>query len=107
MLSSVLASLPLFTDLSTAEIESASAAMRRRRYAKGKLIHNSGAMGADFYIVESGRVTIQLPSEGGVELTLRLLGPGDFFGEISLLAPASLHRYMHPRWWLKQPHGPQ
>ena len=59
--------------------------MRRRRYAKGKLIHASGAMGADFYIVESGRVTIQLPSEGGEALTLRLLGPGDFFGEISLL----------------------
>jgi CRP-like cAMP-binding protein len=82
---SVLAGLPLFTDLADAEVESVSAAMRRRRYAKGSLIHASGAMGGDLYIVEVGRVAIQLPSAGGEALTLRLLAPGDFFGEISLL----------------------
>jgi CRP-like cAMP-binding protein len=85
MASSVLARLPLFADLSEPEIESASAAMRRRRFARGSLIHASGAMGADFYIIESGRVTIQLTSDRGEVLTLRLLGPGDFFGELSLL----------------------
>src|SRR5215471_11304624 len=85
MVSSALASLPLFADLSAEEIENASAAMRRRRYPKGSLIHASGAMGADFYVIESGRVTIQFTSERGEALTLRLLGPGDFFGEISLL----------------------
>ena len=85
MFNSVLAGLPLFADLAEADIESLSAAMRRRRYPRGSLIHASGAMGADFYIIESGRVTIQLPSEHGEALTLRLLGPGDFFGEISLL----------------------
>jgi CRP/FNR family transcriptional regulator, cyclic AMP receptor protein len=82
---SVLAELPLFSDLADAEVESVRAAMRRRRSTKGSLIHASGAMGGDFYIIESGRVAIQLPSEHGQALTLRLLGPGDFFGEISLL----------------------
>lgn len=81
----VLAGLPLFSDLVEAEVESVSAVMRRRRYAKGSLIHAAGAMGGDFYIIESGRVAIQLPSELGEALTLRLLAPGDFFGEISLL----------------------
>jgi len=85
MASSVLTKVPLFADLSRAEIDGVSATLRRRRYSKGSLIHASGAMGADLYIIESGRVTIQLPSEVGKELTLRLLGPGDFFGEISLL----------------------
>src|ERR687885_596426 len=85
MAKSVVAGLPLFSDLAEAEVESVSAAMRRRRYAKGSLIHASGAMGGDFYVIESGRVAIQLPSERGDALTLRLLGPGDFFGEISLL----------------------
>jgi CRP-like cAMP-binding protein len=83
--SSVLARLPLFCDLSATEIESASAALRRRRYKRGSLIHASGAMGADLYIIESGRVTIQLTSESGEAITLRLLGPADFFGELSLL----------------------
>lgn len=83
--SSVLRAVPLFSDLAEGEIDTVSAAIRRRRYTRGTLIHASGAMGADFYIIESGRVTIQLTSEEGQALTLRLLGPGDFFGEISLL----------------------
>lgn len=85
MAHSVLTGLPLFADLSDAEISSVRAAVRHRRYAKGSLIHASGAMGADLYVIESGRVTIQLPSEGGKALTLQLLLRGDFFGEISLL----------------------
>lgn len=85
MADSVLAKVPLFANLGPAEMERISRALRRRRYAKGNLIHASGAMGGDLYLIESGRVTIQLPSEHGEELALRLLGPGDFFGEISLL----------------------
>ena len=85
MADSVLTRLPLFADLSEADVEHVRAAMRRRRYAKGSLIHASGAMGGDLYVIESGRVALQLPSERGDVLTLRLLGPGDFFGEISLL----------------------
>jgi CRP/FNR family transcriptional regulator/CRP/FNR family cyclic AMP-dependent transcriptional regulator len=81
----VLTRLALFADLTEAEIESISRATRRRRYGKRSLIHASGAMGADFYVIESGRVMIQLPSDRGHELTLRLLWPGDFFGELSLV----------------------
>jgi CRP-like cAMP-binding protein len=85
MAMSVLTGLPLFADLAESDVEQVSAATRRRGYARGTLIHASGAMGGDFYIIESGRVAIQLPSERGEALTLRLLGPGDFFGETSLL----------------------
>src|SRR4051794_3780292 len=85
MASAVLMRLPLFADLSEQEIARVDAQLRRRRYTKGSLIHAAGAMGTDLYIIESGRVTIQLPSEHGTELTLRLLWRGDFFGEISLL----------------------
>jgi CRP/FNR family transcriptional regulator, cyclic AMP receptor protein len=82
---SVLTTLPLFTDLAEPDVARISAALRRRQYRKGTLVHASGAMGADLYIITSGRVTIQFTSEGGEALTLRLLGPGDFFGELSLL----------------------
>lgn len=85
MTQSVLSGLPLFADLAEADVERVATAMRRRRYARGTLIHASGTMGGDFFVIESGRVAIQLPSERGEALTLRLLGPGDFFGEISLL----------------------
>ena len=85
MVNPVLARLPLFSELTEPEIESVSAVMRRRRYAKRSLIHAAGALGADFYVIESGRVKLQLATESGEALTLRLLGPADFFGEISLL----------------------
>lgn len=85
MVDDVLARLPLFADLSADAIARVRAATRRRRYAKGRLIHAAGAMGTDLYIIGSGRVIIQLPSERGEELTLRLLWRGDFFGEISLV----------------------
>jgi CRP-like cAMP-binding protein len=85
MAQSVLTGLPLFADLTEAVVERMASTMRRRRYPRGTLIHASGAMGGDFFVVESGRVAIQLPSERGEALTLRLLAPGDFFGEISLL----------------------
>ncbi len=88
MVREVLAQLPLFADLPAAEIARVGGAMRRRRYPKGSLIHAAGAMGADLYIIASGRVIIQLPSERGEELTLRLLWRGDFFGEISLVDDA-------------------
>ncbi len=91
MVSEVLARLPLFADLSIEEIERVGMALRRRRYAKGRLIHAAGAMGADLYIIQTGRVIIQLPSERGEELTLRLLWRGDFFGEISLLDDEPLY----------------
>lgn len=85
MVGDVLARLPLFADLPADEIARVGGATRRRRYPKGSLIHAAGAMGADLYIIEAGRVIIQLPAERGEALTLRLLWRGDFFGEISLV----------------------
>jgi signal-transduction protein with cAMP-binding, CBS, and nucleotidyltransferase domain len=60
---SVLTTLPLFADLSEEDVAGIGAAIRRRRYAKRTLVHASGAMGADLYIIGAGRVTIQFTSE--------------------------------------------
>ena len=75
----------LFADLTAEQLERLNRSMRRKRFARGTLIHASGVMGADLFVIESGRVTIQLASDDGQALTVRMLWPGDFFGEISLL----------------------
>lgn len=75
----------LFADLTSEQLGRLNGSMRRKRFGKGTLIHASGAMGADLFVIESGRVTIQLASDDGQALTVRMLWPGDFFGEISLL----------------------
>lgn len=44
-----------------------------------------GEMGRDLYIIESGSVKICMTTAEGKELTLAILGPGEFFGELALL----------------------
>jgi CRP/FNR family cyclic AMP-dependent transcriptional regulator len=50
----------------------------------GELIVRAGDHGAEMYVIKSGRVRISRPM-GGRTVVLSELGPGDFFGEMSLL----------------------
>ena len=50
----------------------------------GELIVHAGDLGAEMYVIQSGRVRIT-KQMGGREVVLGDLGPGDFFGEMSLL----------------------
>ncbi len=50
----------------------------------GELIVRAGDLGAEMYVIQSGRVRIT-KQMGGREVVLGDLGPGDFFGEMSLL----------------------
>src|SRR5438067_1257227 len=81
----VLAQVPLFADLPPRDLAELAGDFRRRRFTKRETICREGDPGSTFYIVESGRVKIALGSPEGKEVVLTLLGPGDFFGEISLL----------------------
>ncbi len=80
-----LASISLFGDLSTEELDELSSHLRRQRYAKGDPIFFCGDPGSSLYIVESGRVKIGLTADDGREAILSLMGPGSFFGELALL----------------------
>ncbi len=77
--------IPLFSELSDEELQRLRSSMRRRRFARGQFIFLQGEPGTSLYIVEEGRVKISLSSPEGREVVLGLLGPGDFFGELSLL----------------------
>jgi len=44
-----------------------------------------GELGEQFYIIKSGRVEVTAHNEHGQSTVVRTMGPGDFFGEISLL----------------------
>jgi len=62
-----------------------NARLRRRRYRKGEMIFLRGDLGRDLFLIESGSVKICLTTEDGKEMTLALLGRGEFFGELALL----------------------
>ena len=62
------------------------ALLRTRQYRRGDTIFHQGDLGDSLHVIESGSVKIVLPSpEGEEEAIIGTLGPGDFFGELSLL----------------------
>jgi CRP-like cAMP-binding protein len=81
----LLSEVPLFAELDDAERGELNARLRRRRYRKGEMIFLRGDLGRDLFLIESGSVKICLTTEDGKEMTLALLSPGEFFGELALL----------------------
>lgn len=55
-----------------------------RRYHDGQIVCKQGAHGDEMYVVRSGKVRI-FATDAGHETTLAVLGPHEFFGEMSLL----------------------
>jgi len=56
-----------------------------RTFQKGDIIFEDGAAGAEMFIVHSGKVRLLKKATGGEEKILAVLGPGEFFGEMSLI----------------------
>lgn len=83
--------VPLFRDVSAADLAMLAGAVRSRRFRRGEVVFHQGDPGDALYVVVEGRVKITLPSDTGDEAILATLRPGDFFGELSLLdgAPRS------------------
>src|SRR5438876_11067174 len=54
---------------------------------KGTVIFRQGDAGHEMFVLAKGHVRLTLGSEG-LEKDLTVLGPGDFFGELSLLSDA-------------------
>jgi len=81
----LLAEIPMFSRLSSEELEGLARLLQRRDYAKGEVIFHEGDVGTALYIVRKGEVLIRLSSEDGKEVILNLHTRGDVFGELALL----------------------
>ena len=81
----LLADVVLFSTLNEDERSALFGRLRRRRYRKGEMVFLRGDLGRDLYLIESGTVKICLTTADGKEITLAMLGPGEFFGELALL----------------------
>jgi len=56
-----------------------------RSYNPGDIIFREGDVGNEMFIIQSGKVKIAKQLKDGVEKTLVILGPGDFFGEMAVI----------------------
>ena len=82
---SLLAEVPLFQALDPAERAALAAGMRQREFSAGGRIFRRGDPGAALYVIARGTVEISVETTTGKKVVLGQLGPGDFFGELSLL----------------------
>ncbi|MCL5036789.1 MAG: cyclic nucleotide-binding domain-containing protein [Chloroflexi bacterium] len=81
-----LQNLGIFSTLPDDLIEDIGSYLEERVYSSGSEILHRGDTGRALYIILSGNVMIEMPKDKSIPLPLANLGPGDIFGEISLLS---------------------
>jgi CRP/FNR family transcriptional regulator/CRP/FNR family cyclic AMP-dependent transcriptional regulator len=77
--------VPFLAGLSEDDLRWLADRLRRRKYARGDIIFQKDEPGHALFIIESGSVRIYIPGTQGADLTLAVMGAGDFFGDLSLL----------------------
>lgn len=92
-LATILRKVPLFAELSEAELARLADATRERSYPKNSVILFEDDPGDALYVVVTGLVKVVLIGEDGREVILSVLKEGDFFGEMALIddEPRSAH----------------
>jgi len=89
----VLRRVPLFSQLSAVELQRVVDVARERAYPRNSVILFEDDPGDALFVVATGQVKVVLIGEDGREVILSVMGPGEFFGEMSLLddEPRSAH----------------
>jgi CRP-like cAMP-binding protein len=62
-----------------------AASAREQTFAAGEPIIRQGAPGTSMFVIQNGRVAVSVTDGSGATSHLAELGPGEFFGEMSLL----------------------
>jgi CRP-like cAMP-binding protein len=77
----LLKQVPLFSDLDPRELEQIASSMKQRSFSSGQQIAVEGESGVGFFVIEDGEAMVTVHGD-----EVRTLGPGDYFGEIALIA---------------------
>lgn len=85
MCSDMVRAVPLFKRMSENFINSIVCKLKFSYYPSGELIMNAGEIGKDMYFITKGLVEILFDPNISYKIT-RVLGPGNFFGEMALFS---------------------
>lgn len=77
--------VPLFSEMDEQEVAGIRAIMQEMKFKAGQVIIREGETGDLFYVITEGHAEIVIHDADGAELLLHEAGPGDFFGELSML----------------------
>lgn len=80
----LLGDIPLFEALLSEDLGVLASHLSQRSFRSGQTIFNQGELGTEMYIVATGQVNIFLPGEASRRISLKDIGPGEYFGELGL-----------------------
>ncbi len=80
-----LRNVPIFADLDDIQLGKIAKLGTQKKYKKGNIIVLEKEMGAALFVIITGKVKVVRTDEDGREVILSIFGPGEFFGEMSLL----------------------
>ncbi len=81
----LLRTVPIFAELSEADIASLARLTSRRSCPKDTVVFFENEEGDTFFCIVDGRIKVTILGDDGREVILSVLGRGDFFGEMALL----------------------
>lgn len=84
-LTAELAQVRLFVGLDEAALAGIARHAHVRTLARGQVLFTEGEPSEHVFVVRSGRLRVFVTSRRGDQLVLSVLGPGDSFGELSVL----------------------
>lgn len=76
---------PLLASLDEDARQTVLGTTRLRRFASGEVVVHEGDPADSLHLVQAGRLAVRVTTPAGERATLNVLGPGDYFGELSLL----------------------
>lgn len=80
-----LRNVPIFSELEEKDLIKVIKLGTRQKYKKGNIVVLEQESGAALFVIISGKVKVVRMDEDGREVILSMFGPGEFFGEMSLL----------------------
>jgi CRP/FNR family cyclic AMP-dependent transcriptional regulator len=81
----VLKAVPFFSHLTDRELDIVRAAAVEKSFQRNAVVLTEGEIGDSLYMIQSGKVKVVIGDDEGREIILKILGPGDFFGEMSMI----------------------
>lgn len=85
--------VPIFANLTEKEMLEVAYISKHKKYSKGDMVYREGDIGANLYVVHKGQIKITRLSESGKEQVIRILGPGEFMGELSIFSGKPVNDY--------------
>jgi CRP/FNR family cyclic AMP-dependent transcriptional regulator len=84
-LKAFLVSTPFFGGLADASLDLLVSMLVERRFDAGATVITEGEPGRSMYIVHAGELAVSKLGNSGRVISIAGLGPGDFFGEMTLI----------------------